>query len=54
MATFRRAGKSVDFYVFIILLLTTGVNMSDDFAEIKSIHDFPSLVRYLRKEPGCP
>jgi hypothetical protein len=28
--------------------------MSDDFAEIKSIHDFPSLVRYLRKELACP
>ena len=28
--------------------------MSDDFAEIKSIHDFPSLVRYLRKELGWP
>jgi hypothetical protein len=28
--------------------------MSDDFAEIKSIYDFPSLVRYLRKELSCP
>ena len=25
-----------------------------DFAEIKSIHDFPSLIKYLRKELGWP